>query len=113
MADEEEFQITDQETANTQVPVSEAAITESAVLAEVSQEPEVIYVDVSGAVVSPGVYCLDAVYENVQKPQLNTLGSLRLKKLLHGKCMTLQSSFFPGFYFFSLPHTGIIVHLFH
>ena len=60
MADEEEFQITDQETANTQVPVSEAAITESAVLAEVSQEPEEIYVDVSGAVVSPGVYCLDA-----------------------------------------------------
>lgn len=59
MADEE-FQITDQETANTQVPVSEAAITESAVLAEVSQEPEEIYVDVSGAVVSPGVYCLDA-----------------------------------------------------
>ena len=54
MADEEEFQITDQETANTQVPVSEAAITESAVLAEVSQEPEEIYVDVSGAVVSPG-----------------------------------------------------------
>ena len=50
MADEE-FQITDQETANTQVPVSEAAITESAVLAEVSQEPEEIYVDVSGAVV--------------------------------------------------------------
>ena len=37
MADEEEFQITDQETANTQVPVSEAAITESAVPAEVSQ----------------------------------------------------------------------------
>ena len=60
MADEEEFQITDQETANTQVPVSEAAITESAVPAEVSQEPEEIYVDVSGAVVSPGVYCLDA-----------------------------------------------------
>ena len=60
MADEEESQITDQETANTQVPVSEAAITESAVLAEVSQEPEEIYVDVSGAVVSPGVYCLDA-----------------------------------------------------
>ena len=60
MADEEEFQITDQETANTQVPVSEAAITESAVLAEVSQKPEEIYVDVSGAVVSPGVYCLDA-----------------------------------------------------
>ena len=60
MADEEEFQISDQETANTQVPVSEAAITESAVLAEVSQEPEEIYVDVSGAVVSPGVYCLDA-----------------------------------------------------
>ena len=53
MADEEESQITDQETANTQVPVSEAAITESAVLAEVSQEPEEIYVDVSGAVVSP------------------------------------------------------------
>ena len=60
MADEEEFQITDQETANTQVPVSEAAITESAVPADVSQEPEEIYVDVSGAVVSPGVYCLDA-----------------------------------------------------
>lgn len=60
MADEEEFQITDQETANTQVPVSETAITESAVLAEVSQKPEEIYVDVSGAVVSPGVYCLDA-----------------------------------------------------
>ena len=60
MADEEEFQITDQENANTQVPVSEAAITESAVPAEVSQEPEEIYVDVSGAVVSPGVYCLDA-----------------------------------------------------
>lgn len=60
MADEEEFQITDQETANTQVPISEAAITESAVPAEVSQEPEEIYVDVSGAVVSPGVYCLDA-----------------------------------------------------
>lgn len=60
MADEEEFQITDQETANTQVPVSEAAITEPAVPAEVSQEPEEIYVDVSGAVVSPGVYCLDA-----------------------------------------------------
>ena len=59
MADEE-FQITDQETANTQVPVSEAAITESAVLAEVSQKPDEIYVDVSGAVVSPGVYCLDA-----------------------------------------------------
>ena len=60
MADEEESYITDQETANTQVPVSEAAITESAVLAEVSQKPEEIYVDVSGAVVSPGVYCLDA-----------------------------------------------------
>ena len=60
MANEEEFQITDQETANTQVAVSEAAITEPAVPAEVSQEPEEIYVDVSGAVVSPGVYCLDA-----------------------------------------------------
>lgn len=49
-----------------QTSVTEAAVTEipldtgTSVVTEVTKEPEVIYVDVSGAVVSPGVYRLEA-----------------------------------------------------
>ena len=57
---EDEPKDPEQDEAGTQITVSEAAVTEPAVLTEALQEPEVVYVDVSGAVVSPGVYCLDA-----------------------------------------------------